>query len=103
VHSVITGTGCHIPSVVVPNDHFLQHEFWGPDQKPIDKTNREILAQFEAITGIRERRYVSPDLVASDIAFDAATKAIASAAIDPETLDYLIVAHNSDALDGCRP
>jgi len=103
VHSVIIGTGSHTPSVAVPNEHFLQHEFWGADQKPIDKENREILAQFEAITGIRERRYVPDDLVTSDIAFDAAQKAIASAAIDPETLDYIIVAHNfGDVHPGSR-
>ena len=103
MHSVIIGTGSHIPSVVVPNEHFLQHEFWGPDQKPIDKSNPEILKQFEAITGIRERRYVPDDLVTSDIAFDAAQKAIASAGIDPETLDYIIVAHNfGDVRPGSR-
>ena len=78
----------------MPNDHFLNHEFWGPDQKPIDKTNETILQQFEAITGIRERRYVPDDLVTSDIALDAAKNALASSAIDPETLDYIIVAHN---------
>jgi 3-oxoacyl-[acyl-carrier-protein] synthase-3 len=94
VHSVIIGSGSHIPSEVVPNDHFLQHEFLGPDQKPIPKTNADILTQFEAITGIRERRYVPADLVTSDIAFDAAEKAVANAGIDRETLDYIIVAHN---------
>lgn len=100
---MIIGTGSHIPSVVVPNEHFLQHEFWGADQKPIAKTNQEILQQFEAITGIRERRYVTDDLVASDIAFDAASKAIANADIDPETLDYIIVAHNfGDLRHGSR-
>jgi 3-oxoacyl-[acyl-carrier-protein] synthase-3 len=91
---VIIGSGSHIPSEVVPNDHFLQHEFLGPDQKPIPKTNADILTQFEAITGIRERRYVPADLVTSDIAFDAAEKAVANAGIDRETLDYIIVAHN---------
>jgi 3-oxoacyl-[acyl-carrier-protein] synthase III len=92
--SVIAGTGSHIPSVVVPNDHFLNHQFWGPDQKPIDKSNAEILKQFESITGIRERRYVSDDLVTSDIAADAARNALESSNIDPESLDYIIVAHN---------
>lgn len=91
---MIIGTGSHIPSVVVPNDHFLQNEFRGADQKPIPKSNREIVNQFEAITGIRERRYVPDNLVASDIAFDAALKAIANANIDRETLDYIIVAQN---------
>jgi 3-oxoacyl-[acyl-carrier-protein] synthase-3 len=92
--TVVVGTGSHIPSVVVPNEHFLQHEFHGPDNKPIAKTNAEILEQFEAITGIRERRWVPDDLVTSDIAFDAARKALESSGIDRETLDYIIVAHN---------
>lgn len=92
--TVITGTGSHIPSVVVPNEHFLGHEFRGPDQKPIPKANDEILRQFESITGIRERRYVPDDLVTSDIAADAAEKAIAAAGADREDLDCIIVAHN---------
>lgn len=92
--TVIAGTGCHIPSVRVPNEHFLEHEFWGPDQKRIDKSNKEIIQQFEAITGIRERRYVADDQMASDIALDAARKALESSGIDGETLDAIIVAHN---------
>ena len=94
IRSVIAATGSHIPSVRVPNDRFLQHRFLGPDQKPIDKPNEAILEQFEAITGIRERRYVPDDLVTSDIAFDAARKALESSGMDPESLDYIIVAHN---------
>ena len=92
--TVIAGTGSHIPSVVVPNEAFLQHEFHGPDQKPIPKSNAEILKQFESITGIRERRYVPDDLLTSDIAFDAARNALESSGIDREQLDYIIVAHN---------
>ena len=94
MRSVIVATGSHIPSVAVPNESFLNHEFHGPDQKPIQKSNAEILKQFEAITGIRERRYVPDDLVTSDIAFDAAGQALQSSGIDRETLDYIIVAHN---------
>src|SRR2546423_2593065 len=93
-HTVIVGTGSHIPSVTVPNDAFLQHEFHGPDQKPIAKTNLEILKQFESITGIRERRYAPDNVVTSDMSFDAAQKALESSGIDGETLDYIIVAHN---------
>lgn len=92
--TVITGTGSHIPSRVVPNSAFVGHEFRGPDQKPIDKTNEEILRQFESITGIRERRYVTDDLVTSDIAADSAQKAIDAAGISGEDLDAIIVAHN---------
>lgn len=72
----------------------MQHEFRGPDEKPIEKPNAEILRQFEAITGIRERRYVTDDLVTSDIATDAARKALQSAGIEGEQLDGIIVAHN---------
>jgi 3-oxoacyl-[acyl-carrier-protein] synthase-3 len=93
-HSVIVATGSHIPSVRVPNEHFMGHSFLGPDQKPIDKPNKEILQQFEAITGIRERRYVPDGLVTSDIASDAARQALQSSGIDGEALDYIIVAHN---------
>src|SRR5687768_15581878 len=94
VRTVVTGTGSHIPEVVVPNDAFLGHEFRGPDEKRIDKTNEEILRQFEAITGIRERRYVPDHLVTSDIAADAGRKAIEDAGITGEDLDGIIVAHN---------
>src|SRR5690606_14009607 len=44
--------------------------------------------------GIQERRYVTDDLVASDIAAFAARDALASAGFDGDTLDYIIVAHN---------
>jgi 3-oxoacyl-[acyl-carrier-protein] synthase-3 len=94
IRSVIVGTGSHIPSRVVPNDAFLNYEFRDADQKVIPKSNEEILAQFEAITGIRERRYVPDDLVTSDIAHDAARKALESSGVDGEDLDYIIVAHN---------
>ena len=94
IRSVIAATGSHIPSVRVPNDHFLHHTFLGSDQKPIDKRNEEILEQFEAITTIRERRYVPPNVVTSDIACDAARNALTSSGISAEELDYIIVAHN---------
>ena len=55
---------------------------------------KEIIKKFEQITSITERRYVTDDLVTSDIAFYAATDAIESSGIDKETLDYIIVAHN---------
>jgi 3-oxoacyl-[acyl-carrier-protein] synthase-3 len=94
IRTVIAGTGSHIPAVCVKNDHFLHHDFRGSDRKKIDKSNAEIVGQFEAITGIRERRYVADDLVTSDIALDAAKKALHSSGIDAETLDAIIVAHN---------
>jgi 3-oxoacyl-[acyl-carrier-protein] synthase-3 len=94
MRTVITATGSHIPAVRVPNAHFLGHDFRDASRKSLDKSNDEILKQFESITGIRERRYVPDDLDTSDIAFDAAQKALQSAGIDPEQLDGIIVAHN---------
>jgi 3-oxoacyl-[acyl-carrier-protein] synthase-3 len=92
--SVIVATGSFLPPVRVSNDAFLGHEFHDADGSRIPKANREILDRFEAITGIRERRRVSDDLVTSDIAALAARDALESSGVDPESLDALIVAHN---------
>jgi len=94
MRTVIAATGSHIPDLVVTNDHFLQHEFLGPDGRRIDKPNAEILEQFEAITGIRERRYVDVETSTSDIGLAAAQAALESSKIDPESLDLIIFAHN---------
>ncbi|HEX7828189.1 MAG TPA: ketoacyl-ACP synthase III [Thermoanaerobaculia bacterium] len=94
VRSIISGTGSYIPPVRVPNEAFLDRDFRSADGKPLGKTNAEILEQFEAITGIRERRYVPDDLAASDMAYEAAKDALESSGIDGETLDTIIVAHN---------
>ena len=53
-----------------------------------------VIGKFKSITGIGERRYAPADLCSSDLAFFAAQKAIENAQIDPETLNYIIVAHN---------
>jgi len=94
MRSVIVGTGSFIPELVVTKAHFMQHEFLGPDGKRIDKSNDEILQQFESITGIRERRYARPHQVTSDIGLLAAQNALTSSDIDPESLDLIIFAHN---------
>jgi 3-oxoacyl-[acyl-carrier-protein] synthase-3 len=94
IHTVITATGSHIPERVIGNDHFLQHDFRGADSKTLDKSNPEILKQFEAITGIRERRYAPDAMVTTDLAADAALQALQSSGIDGESLDGIIVAHN---------
>jgi 3-oxoacyl-[acyl-carrier-protein] synthase-3 len=94
IRSVIAATGSHIPSVRVPNEHFLGHDFRGTDQKPIGKPNEDILKQFESITGIRERRYAPETMVTTDLAYEAARDALESSHMDPESLDGIIVAHN---------
>jgi 3-oxoacyl-[acyl-carrier-protein] synthase III len=94
IHSLITGTGSYIPKRRIANEDFLSSEFYEADGTRIAKTNREITGKFLEITTIAERRYVTDDLVTSDIAYYAAVKAIESAGIDKEELDYIIVAHN---------
>ena len=90
----ITGSGSYIPTEIVSNKDFLNHIFLNEDGTPFPLSNEIIAEKFFGITGIKERRYASDDLLTSDIAFIAAQKAIENANIDPETLDYIIFAHN---------
>jgi len=90
----ITGTGSYIPKSVEKNEDFHQHQFLNADGSTIDYPNEVIVEKFKDITGIVERRYADDQLVASDIGFLAAQKAIDDANIDPETIDYIICAHN---------
>lgn len=90
----ITGTGSYIPNYIEKNEDFYQHEFLNSDGSSIDAPNEVIVEKFKAITGIGERRYAEKNLTTSDIAFYAAEKAIESAKIDREEIDYIIVAHN---------
>jgi 3-oxoacyl-[acyl-carrier-protein] synthase-3 len=101
----ITGSGSYIPTEIVTNKDFSNHEFLNDDGTPFPQSNEIITQKFKGITGIEERRYVSDDLMTSDIATFAAKKAIENASIDPETLDYIIFAHNfgnvkKDAIQG---
>ncbi len=90
----ITGSGSYIPNQIVTNIDFAQHQFLNEDGSPFPSPNDIIAQKFKEITGIEERRYVDENLVTSDIAFIAAQRAIEDAKIDPETLDYIIFAHN---------
>ena len=90
----ITGSGSYIPSEIVSNSDFSNHTFLNEDGTPFAQPNEVITHKFKGITGIEERRYVTDDLLTSDIAFIAAKRAIEDSKIDPETLDYIIFAHN---------
>ena len=92
--SVISGTGSYIPSSLIPNKNFLNNEFFSSDGKRLEKTNQAIIEKFQEITEIAERRYITDNLVLSDIALSAAEDALNSSNSDKESLDYLIVAHN---------
>ncbi|MGO3154366.1 MAG: 3-oxoacyl-ACP synthase III family protein [Mesonia sp.] len=91
---VITGVGSYIPQTKIENSHFLEHQFLNEDGSAIDNSNDNIIKKFQAITGIEERLYLEKGMTASHMASIAAQKAIEDARIDPETLDYIIVAHN---------
>ena len=94
-YTKITGTGSYIPPRVITNDHFLSYTFYDPSTgKPFEKSNEEMIRKFQEITNISERRWVSDDQVNSDIAALAVKDACESAAIDMETLDFIIFCHN---------
>lgn len=94
VRSIISGTGSCIPEIRVMNRTFELREFFDSNGTRIYKSNKEILEKFSEITGIQARCYARPDQLASDLGLIAARGAIENASIDPETLDYIIVAHN---------
>ncbi len=90
----ITGSGSYIPTEVITNSDFAENQFLNEDGTSFQYSNEIVAQKFKQITGIEERRYASENLVTSDIAFFAALKAIEDAKLDPETLDYIIFAHN---------
>jgi len=90
----ITGTGSYIPQEITSNKDFENHDFYNEDGTPFPHENTIIIEKFKAITGISERRYAQKKYTTSDIAAFAAQKAINYGNIDPETIDYIIVAHN---------
>ena len=94
IYSKIIGTGSYIPKVKMNADAFSNHVFYETYGKKLDRDNKEVTDKFEEITTIAERRYVTDEVVTSDIAYEAALKAIESSGIDIETLDHIIVAHN---------
>ncbi len=90
----ITGVGRYIPEVKVANTDFGKHVFLNEDGSPFSHPNEIVIGKFKSITGIIERRYAESNLCTSDLAFFAAQKAIENAKVDPETIDYIILAHN---------
>ena len=92
--SKIIGTGSYIPTHIKQNRDFLQQEFYNEKKNKFPNSNEVIINKFKAITGINERRYLSENLVSSDMATIAAENAIKDSGINPEELDYIIVAQN---------
>ncbi|RDI58459.1 3-oxoacyl-ACP synthase III family protein [Flavobacterium glaciei] len=90
----IAGIGSYIPKKKVSNTDFGEHVFLNEDGTAFGYPNEVVIKKFKGITGIEHRRYAEDHLNSSDLAFLASQKAIENAGIDPETIDYIIFAHN---------
>ena len=76
--ALVTGTGSYAPETVLSNDDLAQK---------VDTSDEWIFQR----TGIRRRHIAAPGQVTSDLAFEAAIRAIEMAKIKPEELDLIIV------------
>ncbi|CAM4091890.1 3-oxoacyl-ACP synthase III family protein [Flavobacterium sinopsychrotolerans] len=90
----IAGIGSYIPEKKVSNTDFGEHVFLNEDGSAFGYPNEVVIKKFKGITGIEHRRYAEDHLTSSDLAFFASKRAIENAGIDPETIDYIIFAHN---------
>jgi 3-oxoacyl-[acyl-carrier-protein] synthase III len=93
--AIITGTGSVLPELVVPNSDFNGNVFYNKDGVKNERQGAEITAKLEAITGIRERRYVPFDQDSRPLMTEAAKLTIADAGIELNKIDGIIVAHNA--------
>lgn len=101
IKAVFAATGSYIPETKVVNADFLNHHFVDKNGERIATDNATIITKFKEIAGIEERRYAADNETASDLGYFAAKAALDSSGIDPETLDYIIVAHNfGDVIHG---
>lgn len=94
MRNFISGTGSAIPTLIKKNSDFTKVRFVDEEANPFPIETTEIIEKFSSITGIEERRYAPDNINSSDLAAEAAAKAIEKAAIDKESIDYIIVAHN---------
>ena len=93
--SIITGTGSVLPELIIPNSHFESHEFYDKKGYKSEKSAVETVAKLEAITGIKERRYLPFDQDSIPLMAKAAQNAVDDAKIDVSQLSGIIVAHNA--------
>ncbi|OWA33724.1 3-oxoacyl-ACP synthase [Saccharibacillus sp. O16] len=75
----VIGTGKYVPERILDNAEL---------EKMVDTNDEWIVSR----TGIRERHIAAPEQATSDLAYEASLKALASAGIQPEELDLIIVA-----------
>ncbi|ULO05137.1 ketoacyl-ACP synthase III [Paenibacillus sp. 19GGS1-52] len=75
----IIGTGKYVPEKILTNSDL---------EKIVDTNDEWIVSR----TGIRERHIAAPHEATSDLAYEAAIKALASAGMNAEELDLIIIA-----------
>jgi 3-oxoacyl-[acyl-carrier-protein] synthase-3 len=92
--SKIIGSGHYLPKETINNQFFENYSFLDSRGKPLQQDSATVASKLKEITGIEERRYASSNQVASDLGYLAGKSSIEDAGIDPETLDYIIFAHN---------
>jgi 3-oxoacyl-[acyl-carrier-protein] synthase III len=78
-NSKITGTGSYLPKKILSNADL---------EKMIDTSDEWIFSR----TGIRQRHIAAEDEFTSDLALEAAKNAIASAGIDANNIDLIVIA-----------
>ncbi|MCL4471207.1 MAG: beta-ketoacyl-ACP synthase III [Sulfuricella sp.] len=79
MYSRIIGTGGYLPEKVLTNQDL---------ERMVDTSDEWIFTR----TGIRERHIVAENETTSDLAFQAAQRAIEMAGVDPQSIDLIIVA-----------
>ncbi|KJS01608.1 MAG: 3-oxoacyl-ACP synthase [Peptococcaceae bacterium BRH_c4a] len=82
IRAGILGLGSYVPEKVLTNREL---------EKMVDTKDQWIVT----MTGIRERRIASPQQATSDLALEAARKALDDAKISPAEVDLIIVATNT--------
>ena len=87
-YAEIVATGGFVPERVVPNDYFSYL---------VEDADEWIRSR----TGIRERRFASPEVATSDLATEAARRALDMAGLSAPELDCIIVATSTP--DMCLP
>ena len=83
-YSRITGTGSHLPVRRVTNADLVADLA----ARGVDSSDDWIVAR----TGISARHFAAPDVACSDMALDAARKALEAAGRQPQEIDLIIVA-----------
>ena len=76
----ILGTGSYVPPRVLTNEDL--------EKMDMDTSDEWIVQR----TGIRERRIAEPDTVTSDLAYEAARRALKSAGLSAKDLDMILMA-----------